>query len=60
MRLRATVSYGGAVCADPRRGQELRDALGDLIGHFDRSETVAWHANVSSSDFQREINVVAE
>jgi len=39
---------------------ELRDALNDLIGHFDRSETAAWHAHVSSSDSQTEINVSAE
>jgi hypothetical protein len=39
---------------------ELRDALNDLIGRFDRSDTSAWHAHVSSSDFQTEINVVAE
>jgi hypothetical protein len=39
---------------------ELRDALNDLVGRFDRSETSAWHAHVSSSDFQTEINVVAE
>lgn len=39
---------------------ELRDALDDLIGHFDRSETTAWHAHVSSIDCQTEINVSAE
>jgi hypothetical protein len=39
---------------------ELRDALDDLVGRFDRSETSAWHAHVPSSDFKTEINVVAE
>ena len=39
---------------------ELRDAVNDLVGRFDRSETSAWHAHVSSSDFQTEISIVAE
>lgn len=39
---------------------ELRDALDELIGCFDRSEVAAWHAHISSSDFQTEIKVSAE
>ncbi len=39
---------------------ELRDALDDLMGNFDSSETATWHAHVSSSDYQTEIIVSGE
>lgn len=65
MRLDGEIADDGQLCRvgpalTRAEAAELRDALVDLIQHFDRSETAAWHAHVSSSDFQTEINVSAE
>lgn len=65
MRLDGEVDDGGqlwrvTLALTRTEAAELRDALDDLVGRFDRAETAAWHAHVSSSDFQTEINVVAE
>ncbi len=60
-RLETSGSSGGSASPQTRaEAAQLRDALDDLIEHFDRSETTAWHAHVSSSDFQTEVNVTAE
>jgi hypothetical protein len=65
MRLNGEVSDDGQLWRVDLRltrveAAELRDALDDLVGRFDRSEKGAWHAHVASSDFRTEINVSAE
>ena len=65
MRLEGEVDDGGqlwrvTLALTRAEAAELRDVLGDMVGRFDPPETAAWHAHVSSRDFQTETDIVAE